>query len=66
MNLTERNTHVKEMANAIQRAQEFYTLTAGDKAYSVMLPTPQRAGTMTQQRTYAIDKAEQILSHIVK
>ncbi len=65
MNLSEINTHTKEMANAIQRAQEFYTMTIEGKSYSIMLPTPQTCGTMTQQRTYAIDKAQQILIQIV-
>ena len=55
-----------EMANAIQRAQEFYTMTIGDMSYSIMLPGPQTCGTMTQQRTYAIDKAQQILNQIAK
>ena len=66
MNLSEQNTHTMEMANAIQRAQEFYTLVMNGSAYSIMLPTPQTCGTMTQQRTYAIDKAEEILNQFLK
>ena len=66
MTLEETNNHTSEMANAIQRHQEFYTLKVGDKAYSIMLPTPQVAGTMTQQRTYAMDKAQEILNHLSK
>lgn len=66
MNLSDLNTHTMEMANAIQRAQEFYTMSIEGKSYSIMLPTPQTCGTMTQQRTYAIDKAQQILNQIAK
>lgn len=66
MNLLEQNNHTMEMANAIQREQEYYTLVMNGSAYSIMLPTPQRTGTMTQQRTYAIDKAEEILNQFLK
>ena len=66
MTLEETNNHTNEMANAIQRNQEFYTLKVGDKAYSIMLPTPQVAGTMTQQRSYATSKAQEILNHLSK
>ena len=54
------------MANAIQRHQEYYTLVMKGSAYSIMLPTPQVAGTMTQQRTYAMDKAQEILNQFAK
>ena len=48
---------VLEIANAIQR---------GDKTYldEIPLPTPQTCGTMTQQRTYAMDKAMQIVENV--
>ena len=45
------------MANAIQRQDEFYTLDVDDRTKHIELPTPQVCGTMTQQRTYAMDKA---------
>jgi hypothetical protein len=64
MTLQDKIYHTNEIANAIQRHQEFYTLKVGDKAYSIMLPTPQVAGTMGQQRTYAMDKAQEILTHL--
>ena len=64
MTLEETNNHTSEMANAIQRHQEFYTLKVGDKVYSIMLPTPQTCGTMTQQRSYATSKAQEILTHL--
>jgi hypothetical protein len=35
-----------------------------DKVKHIILPTPQVAGTMTQQRSYAVDKAQQILETI--
>ena len=66
MNLSDRNRHVEAMANAIQRNDEFYTLTRGETTSHLMLPTPQTCGTMTQQRTYAIDKAQQILNQFAK
>ena len=49
------------MANAIQRREDFYTLET-DKVRHIELPTPQVAGTMTQQRTYAMGKAMDILN----
>jgi len=64
MTLQQKIHHQREMANAIQRGHEFHTMTIKDKSYSVMLPTPQTCGTMTQQRTYAMDKAMEILEFI--
>ena len=49
--------HQKEIANAIQRGATTYTINRA----SILLPTPQVSGTMTQQRTYAMDKAFEIL-----
>lgn len=57
MTLQEKLHHQKQMANAIQRQDEFYTI----EQTHIMLPTPQTSGTMTQQRTYAMDKAMEIL-----
>ena len=54
--------HQSAIANAIQRNDEFYTLTIGETTSHLMLPTPQTCGTMTQQRTYAMDKAQQLLN----
>jgi len=54
MTLQQKMYHQRQMANAIQR---------GDKSYrGKFLPTPQVCGTMTQQRTYAMDKAMEILN----
>jgi hypothetical protein len=77
MTLDDKIHHTKEIANAIQRREEFYTLEIfmGENhplGYSpqtselkhIELPTPQVAGTMTQQRTYAMDKAMDIIEQI--
>jgi hypothetical protein len=72
MTLQEKLHHQKQMANAIQRQDEFYTIERthitleGDEFCTteqkhIMLPTPQTCGTMTQQRTYAMDKAMDII-----
>ena len=57
MTLQEKLFHQKQMANAIQRQDEFYTLDVDDRTKHIELPTPQVCGTITQQRTYAMDKA---------
>ena len=64
MTLQQKLYNQRQMANAIQCGHEFHTMTIGDMSYSVMLPTPQTCGTMTQQRTYAMDKAMEILEFI--
>ena len=58
MTTQERLHHQKEIADAIQRGATTYTI---DRA-SILLPTPQVCGTMTQQRTYAMDKAMEMLN----
>ena len=57
MNTQEKLHHQRQIANAIQRHEEFYKV----ESKNIMLPTPQVCGTMTQQRTYAMDKAFEIL-----
>lgn len=69
--------HTEQIANAIQRQDEFYTIEIfmgpnHPLGYSpetsdlkhIELPTPQRAGTMTQQRSYAVDKAQEIIENL--
>ena len=51
------------MANAIQRREDFYTLET-DKVRHIELPTPQTAGTMVQQRSYATSKAMDIIQNL--
>jgi hypothetical protein len=63
MTLQDKIHHTNEIANAIQRREDFYTLKT-DKIRHVELPTPQVAGTMTQQRTYAMGKAMDIVEQI--
>ena len=60
MTLQEKLHHQRQMANAIQRQEEFYTI----EQTHIMLPTPQTSGTMTQQRAYAMDKAMEILTEM--
>ena len=57
MTLQEKLHHQRQMANSIQRKEEFYTI----EQTHIMLPNPQTSGTMTQQRTYAMDKAMDII-----
>ena len=63
MTLQDKIYHTNEMANAIQRREDFYTLET-DKVRHIELPTPQVAGTMMQQRTYAMGKAMDIIESI--
>jgi len=59
MTTQERLHHQRQIANAIQRGDKTYQITPTNLLES--LPTPQVCGTMTQQRTYAMDKAFEIL-----
>ena len=63
MTLQDKIYHTNEIANAIQRREDFYTLET-DKVRHIELPTPQVAGTMMQQRTYAMGKAMDIVEHL--
>jgi hypothetical protein len=64
MTLQDKIHHANEMANAIQRREDFYTLKTDSVPTRIELPTPQVAGTMTQQRTYAMGKAMDIIEQI--
>ena len=57
MTLQQKIQQTELIADAIQRGATTYTY---DEA-SLSLPTPQRCGTMTQQRTYAMGKAMDII-----
>ena len=59
MTTKERLHHQRQIANAIQRGEKTYQITP--VCLLENLPTPQVCGTMTQQRTYAMDKAFEIL-----
>lgn len=62
MTLQEKLYHQRQIANAIQRGDKTYQITPTNLLES--LPTPQVCGTITQQRTYAMDKAMQIVESI--
>ena len=62
MTLQEKLHHQRQIANAIQRGDTTYQITPTNLLES--LPTPQVCGTITQQRTYAMDKAMQIVESI--
>lgn len=68
MTLQEKIYHTNAMADAIMRGEKGYSIEGleNDKTFStfVCLPSPQRAGTGTQQRTYAMTKAMDIVSGI--
>lgn len=63
MTLQDKIHYTNEIADAIQRREDFYTLKT-DKIRHIELPTPQVAGTMMQQRTYAMGKAMDIIEQI--
>ena len=62
MTTQEKLYHQRQIANAIQRGDKTYQITSTNLLEN--LPTPQTCGTMTQQRTYAMDKAMQIVESI--
>jgi len=62
MTLQQKLYHQRQIANAIQRGDKTYQLTSTNLLEN--LPTPQVCGTMTQQRTYAMDKAMEILTRL--
>ena len=61
MTLEEENDNVQAVANAIQRHDKYCSVKSKGRERSFPLPSPQVAGTMTQQRTYAMDKAADIV-----
>jgi len=72
MTLQDKIYHTEQMANAIQRREKFYIMPSESEAIDfefknrIELPTPQVAGTMTQQRSYAMDKAMDIIERIAR
>ena len=62
MTLQQKIYHTKRIADSIQRGETTYTYDEASAIFlTVPLPTPQRCGTMTQQRTYAMGKAMDIV-----
>ena len=68
MTLQQKIHYQRQIANAIQRRENMYSISLkegnGLINYDIELPTPQVAGTMTQQRTYAMMKAMDIIEQI--
>ena len=62
MTLQDKIYHTEQIADAIQRRDEYYTLYPSGKVARLALPAPQIAGTMVQRRTYAMGKAMDILN----
>ena len=65
MNLQDKIHHTNEMADAIQRGEAFYTMETSQIMH-ILLPNPQVAGTMVQRRSYAMDKAMNLIETITK
>ena len=71
MNLQDKIHHTEQIANAIQReGQSVYIMPSTSESIDfegkriIRLPTPQVAGTMMQQRTYAMGKAMDIIENL--
>ena len=64
MTLDNKIHHANEIANAIQRHESEYATWELSK--SIKLPSPQVAGTMTQQRSYAMGKAMTLIEEYSK
>ena len=65
MNLQDKIHHTNEMADAIQKGEAFYTMKTSQIMH-ILLPNPQVAGTMVQRRSYAMDKAMNLIETITK
>jgi len=59
MTLQQKIHHTELIADAIQREDKTYQVTPVHLIEN--LPSPQRCGTSIQQRSYATDKAKEIL-----
>ena len=60
MTLQQKIQQTELIADAIQRGDEYYNGCCFIRP-QISLPTPQRCGTSIQQRSYATDKAKEIL-----
>ena len=64
MTYQEEYDNTELIANAIQRGEKYGSVITTEKGnIGVVLPTPQKAGTMTQQRCYAVDKARELVEN---
>ena len=64
MTLQQKIHHSNQIANAIQRREDEYATWEFTK--SIPLPTPQVCGTMTQQRSYAMGKAMDLIEKYIE
>jgi len=63
MTLQHKTQQTEVIADAIQRHEKIYRFDDGEGLpCNILLPTPQVCGTLTQQRSYARDKAKEILA----
>ena len=63
MTLQQKIHHTNQIADAIQGHVTTYRLDDGESYPThILLPTPQVCGTLTQQRSYATDRAKEILA----
>ena len=63
MTLQHKIQQTEVIADAIQRHEKIYRFDDGEGLpCNILLPTPQVCGTLTQQRSYARDKAKEILA----
>ena len=60
MTLQQEIHHTEQIADAIQRHEDEYA--SWELQYAIPLPKPQTAGTMMQQRSYATDKAKELIN----
>lgn len=57
MNHERKEQHIKQLAFSIQQGASSYIT----EEFTIECPTPQRSGTSTQQRTYALMKARELM-----
>ena len=63
MTLQHKIQQTEVIADAIQRHEKIYRFNDGESYPThILLPTPQVCGTLTQQRSYATDRAKEILA----
>ena len=54
--------HIKQLAFSIQQGASAYVTDD----FTIECPTPQRSGTSTQQKTYALMKARELMDSLPK
>ena len=64
MTLQQKIHHSNQIANAIQRHEDEYATL--ELRHAISLPTPPTCGTMSQQRSYAMGKAMDLVDKYEK